>query len=114
MKTLYHIPTEQYGFIEVEADVYDTRSYEDVKALYIKSITPPNSPNSPEMGIPTKEFNQALDEFLTTNTLKDGANLYEQMSLPQRSVFQEIKKSLARISSKEDGHINKVHHSLKK
>lgn len=53
-------------------------------------------------GLSTKQFNDALDEYLKTGTLKDGTNLYAEMNPQQQSIFQEIKKSLKRIKVDEE------------
>lgn len=94
-KITYHVPTEQFGFVEVEVNEGDNLTYEDVKSRYGANL------GSGE-GLETKVFNASLDEYLTTNELRDGANLYKQMSPSQQSVFQEMKKSLKRIKSKHE------------
>ena len=52
-------------------------------------------------GLEPKEWRMALDEYLNTNNLTDGTNLYERMSPNQQMVLQEIKKAFKRIKSKE-------------
>jgi len=92
MKIVHHIPTEQFGFTEVETE---DMTYDEAKSLYGANLA------SGE-GLEVKVFNASLDEYLLTNTLKDGTNLYEKMSAPQQAVFQEIKKSLKRIKAKQE------------
>lgn len=49
-------------------------------------------------GLPEKEFNAALDEYLTTKTLTDGADRYAAMNTQQRGIIQTIKRSFARTN----------------
>ena len=98
MKVTYHIPTEQYGFIEVEKDdsrkpIEEIESYEAVKALVVPSTPPPE-------GLDQKEWNQALDGYLTLNTMP--SEVYERMSDKQRGLIQEIKKSIKRLSPEKE------------
>lgn len=51
-------------------------------------------------GISDKDFNASLDEYLSTNNLTDGANIYAKMSPQQQFVFQACKRSLKRIASR--------------
>ena len=97
MKITYHVPTEQFGFVEVEMDGADNIPYNDVKSLYGLPVASSEAVGS---GLEVKVFNASLDEYLTSNTLKDGANLYQQMSPDQQRVFQEMKKSMKRIEAK--------------
>ena len=101
MKVTYHIPTEQYGFVEVEYEKnigdkedLELSDYQTVKALV-----------SPEMavgqGLDTKVFNDALTEYMLTNELRGGLEFYNQMNEKQQFVFQEVKKAFKRIKAKE-------------
>lgn len=87
-----HIPTEQYGFVEVEVDV----PLEDLKLTYneIKRQFDTNT-----QGIDQKAWNKALDRYLSDNTME--ADLYASMSDAQKYVIQEIKKSVKRIAYKD-------------
>lgn len=96
MKITYHIPTEQYGFVEIEAEgsLGESDSYETVKAFVVPKA-------SPEEGLDQKEWNTALDGYLTLNTMP--SEVYERMSLKQKGLIQEIKKSIKRLApEKED------------
>ena len=53
-------------------------------------------------GLEAKEFNAAIDEYLSTGSLKSGTEIYSQMSPSQQAVFQEIKKSIKRINYKQN------------
>jgi hypothetical protein len=50
------------------------------------------------VGIKQREFNVALDRYLSERTIEE--EVYMHMSLFQKSVIQEIKKSLKRIEKK--------------
>lgn len=95
MKALYHIPTEQYGFVECEVEVASVEdaieSYNALKTLKTASGE----------GLDDKTWRSAIDEYLLTNELKDGTNLYERMNSEQQRTMQEIKKALKRIKNKE-------------
>ena len=89
-----HIPTEQYGFCEVEMP-QDTPpealkfAYDTIKGAFSGNVD----------GIPQKEFNAEIDRYLTEHTL--NADSYTNMSKAQQYVIQELKKSFKRIN-KED------------
>ena len=92
MKVTYRIPTEQYAYVEVETTVKEETTPETVLETH-RVLTEAFKPKS---GIPTKDFNQALDRYL-----KDGTGETEQflaMNPDQQRVFQEIKKSLKRVN----------------
>jgi hypothetical protein len=99
MKATLRIPTnDPFAFIELEKEVNDTEEAVDAYNSAIAHF----KPNTGGSGLDTKEFNRALDEFLTTSTLKDGVNLYQQMSREQQAVFQEVKKSIKRIQARQN------------
>jgi hypothetical protein len=87
-----HIPTEQYGFIEA-----DVESVEEAKRLSdeIKSEF-----NDNKTGLDTKTWNKCIDRYLTEHSL--NADDYAQMNGSQIAVIQEIKRSLNRITYKEE------------
>ena len=96
MKLTYHIPTEQYGFVEIEKEW--NGSDEDAIEGYHALRTPQNATGD---GLDPKEYNRCVDEYLATGSLKDGTNLYEKMSPSQQDWFQTTKRALKRIKSKE-------------
>lgn len=103
MKIKLHIPTEQYGFVEIEAE--SNPKIEQVIQDSIELYNLARSPKLPsnesyggEVGLDPKAWRMALDEFLETGELKDGTNLYEKMSHEQKVVMQEIKKAFKRIN----------------
>lgn len=93
MKVTYHIPTEQYGFVEIETN---QDPEEGVIERYDALKRPQNAPGSV---LDTKTFNGCLDRYLVENVM--DSNLYQAMSPEQKNVCQEIKKSFARIKAKE-------------
>jgi hypothetical protein len=94
MKITHHIPTEQFGFTEVEVEGTDKMTYEEAKLAY-------GLPIESGEGLDAKSFNDSLDEYLMTNSLTNGANLYQSMSKEQQMIFQTIKRSLKRIEVKQ-------------
>lgn len=106
MKVKLHIPTEQYGYVEIEMEPNPetfAKSPEEVIQdafwFYNGSKKLQEASGSTTKGLAIKDFNMALDRYLTEN--KMDSNLYQAMSPEQKSVCQEIKKSLARIKAKE-------------
>jgi hypothetical protein len=101
MKIKLHIPTEQYGFVEVEMEqnpqVPKTPSevVEDAIELYNTSKT---SQNAPGDGLDTKEFNRCVCEYLSTGELVGGSELYQQMSPSQQEWFQITKRAFKRMN----------------
>jgi len=81
-----HIPTEQYGFVELDVSGSPeeiSEAYNDVKSVFNASD-----------GLDPKEWRGLLDRYLETGTM--DSNLYSEMSPAQRYVVQEIKKSINR------------------
>jgi len=90
-KCKLHLATAQYCFIEVEVE--DTpkgvvETYHEFRNAYEGGD-----------GIPTKEFNDALDRYLQEGT--GETETFLKMSATQQSVFQEIKKSFNRTKARE-------------
>lgn len=114
MKITHHIPTEQFGFTEVELAEGENTSYDEAKSLYGAVLPQPEGVEISELGneladyaskistggISTKEFNEALDRYLTDGT--GETDVYLRMSESQKAVFQEVKKSLKRIKAKQE------------
>lgn len=97
MRITHHIPVESFGFTEVELTESENMTYEEAKLSYGAYTA---LDKTSEGGLDIKIFNNSLDEYLMTNTLTDGANLYQQMSEEQKMIFQTIKRSLKRIQPK--------------
>lgn len=87
-KTTLRIPTDAYAYIEVEVegepDEIVSAYYEFTKLV------------KPTEGLDKKEFNKALDRYLTENT--GDTDTYLAMSRSQQDVFQEVKKAFKRIN----------------
>jgi len=96
MKAKLHFPTEQYGFVEIEAEV---ASVEEGLDLY-KASTSPNLPSGG--GLEQKEWNDTLTEYLNTTELRGGATTYEALSDQQRWTIQELKQAFKRVRAKDE------------
>lgn len=92
MKYKIHVPTTEYGFIEQELEGTSEEAVDAHNELLVAYRG--------GLGIETKEFNEALDRYLTENT--GETDQYLRMSKDQQAVFQEIKKSLKRIEYKNN------------
>ena len=87
VKAKIRIPKDQYAFIEL--DVEDT--VDNIQILYQTLI-------KADVGLPDKEWRDALDKYITTNSLE--SHEYEAMSVRQKDIIQEIKRSIKRIEYK--------------
>ena len=95
MKAQYQVKTQEFEYIMLESEVDSpeaaVEAYNALKRAY--------SPKA-GLGLPEKEFKAAIDEYLSTASLKGGTELYAKMNPEQQRTFQDIKKSLARIESR--------------
>lgn len=84
MKYVSHVPVENFGFISVE-----TESAEEAVLEYekIKSMMKTGD------GIPNDQFNKLVDEYLSTQKIQNGGDIWEHLDERQRWFFNEIKKS---------------------
>ena len=89
MKATIRIPTEQYAFVEIE-DEFETR--EDVRTAYDEI----NAEYKGGDGLPMKEWNAALDQYLSKGT--GESDTYMRMSKYQQNIIQEIKRAFKRIN----------------
>ena len=94
MKITHHIPTEQFGFTEVEVAEGGSLTYDEAKLLY-------GPCSASGEGLEAKEWNRCVDEYLSTGSLVDGTELYQQMSKGQQDFFQTVKRAFKRIESKK-------------
>lgn len=95
MKAKLHIPTEEYGFVEIEEEVstveHALEAYKMAKDARI----------SLKQGLSPLEFNRALDGYLELRTMP--SEIYEKMDDRQKGVMQELKKSFKRTNAKNNG-----------
>lgn len=101
MKTTYHVPVEQFGFIELEMLETEELTQEAITSR-IEAYRAISGVVKVEagLGLPEKDFQQALDEYLSTGTLEGGTELYAQMSAEQQKTFQTLKRAFKRINYK--------------
>lgn len=89
MITKLRIPTQdQYAYLEVEFEGTTEEAFIEYKRV--------TAMVQGGVGLTDKEFNAVLDEYLTTKTISNGADLYEKMNVSQQSTIQTIKRSHAR------------------
>ena len=94
-KTKIRIPTaDPYAYVEID---YEGEPDEVVEVY--REFTNLINPKDRE-GLDLKEFNTALDGYLTTNTMK--VEVYESMSRKQKDVIQEYKRAIKRIKYKNE------------
>lgn len=89
-----HIPTEQYGFVEVEFDGTPEESLSEYRRLS-KSATG-------GAGLDTREFNTIIDQILSEKPFvgDDIMAQIEGMNIEQTETLQAIKRSKARLKAK--------------
>ena len=97
MKITYQIVgAQQFEYIMIEEEALSQEDaverYNRLKEAFAGAKHPVGE------GLEHKEWCMALDEYLTTNSLKDGSNIYEKMNDEQKRIMQEIKKAFKRIT----------------
>lgn len=94
MKYKVHIPTEQYGFCEVEFDPAEGRHvvdiYREIQEMF-----------KDKEGIDDKRMNAFIDNMLLANG-KNHIDVYNQMSEAQKNAVQVLKRGLKRVAPLED------------
>lgn len=88
MRVTYHIPTEQYGFVEVELDQggFDPKPYEEVRGWFEGKKGGP--------GLSEADFRVILDKYMTEHTMT--AEEYEMMNAQQQGIIQCLKRAYKR------------------
>lgn len=98
MKIKLHIPTEQYGFVEIEAEANPEADkpleevVEDAIRFYKRS-------NAQKRGLPHKEWNRVLENFVEREPM--FPENYEEMDDYQVFTIQELKKLFKRLKARE-------------
>lgn len=93
MITKLRIPTQdQFAFLECEFEGTADEAYAEYRRV--------TAMVQGGEGLPDKEFNAVLDEYLTTKQIKNGVDLYETMNVSQQATIQTIKRSFARTKDK--------------
>lgn len=115
MKIKYHIPTEEYGYTEIEkefkspVDISDYSyfdedgnglskipSYSDIKALLLPPVEPKKAPRS-DVELYDKGFNDKIDKYLSTNKL--SSEEYEKCTALQKMVIQCLGRAYERLEA---------------
>ena len=107
MKIKYHIPVEQFGFIEAEFEATSEEKgvihyAEDVAQLIDNAIQEYNALRKPQTGsegLPHLDWNKIYDGYMATHTLT--SEIYEKMNSYQQYAIQEEKKRYKRTNPKE-------------
>ena len=90
MKIELHIPVEQYGFVSITTEDTDPSETRDLYTRYAEAF-------KDGMGVPDKDFNALLDEYVKSRQVVNGQELYEQMNGAQKAIIQALKRSYKRI-----------------
>lgn len=94
LKSKIRLATEQFCYIEFDYE----GTAEDTIAEHNRLIRLYKPQGE---GLDDKEMNRCVDEYLTTENLVNGTELYERMSPEQQEWFQITKRALKRIKSRE-------------
>lgn len=86
-----HTPTEQFGFVETE---WESDTPTDIAARHAEVV----EAAKPKTGIDSTDFNQVLDEYLTTGAIPGDPGIIERMSVEQVAILQAIKRSKKRTN----------------
>lgn len=104
MKRIYHIPTEQFGFIEAELLETEELTPEGIKTLINDyrgiSEAVKTAPEEP-VGLTAKENNFVYDKYLNTGTFDpEMQDLYFKMNDKQKGEIQALKRAFTRADNK--------------
>lgn len=97
MKATLRIPTnEQFAFVEIEF-LETSQSTPITPEVVSEAYNAFTRVFKAQGGIPEKDFNKLLDEYISTKTIVNGQDVYEKLSPAQRDVIQAIKRSYQRL-----------------
>lgn len=87
MRVTHHVPTEQYGFTEIEYDPegHPGMTYEEAKIMAMGKAGP---------GLSEADFRVILDKYMTEHTMT--AEEYEMMNAVQQNIIQTLKRAYKR------------------
>ncbi len=89
MKATLRIPTTTYGFIECQFEGTEDEIIEQHNRLLKKY--------NGGFGLEPKVFDEIVEEYMSTRTVKNGTDLYDQMSVDQQQMLQILKRAFKRI-----------------
>lgn len=92
MKYTFHVPTEQYGFVEIETDSVEElldSSIKDAVGAY-KAIS--EASNNPTPGVGAKEFAEIVTDYIKTGQMVNGGDEYDRYSFGQKAFIKELTK----------------------
>ena len=96
MKAKLHLPTEQYGFVEIEADVDSPEEAIDIYNATRSPKMPLGAINGQETPFDTKEARAVLDGYLTEGTMLSTD--YEGLTQAEQVVIQTLKRAFKRLN----------------
>lgn len=98
MKTIYHVPIEQFGFIEIEDSGWIGLSEIGIATCIrqYRAISEAAKQQSSNIGIPDAEFREIYDEFFTSGSIIGDPGIIEKMSKEQQKSINDLKKAFKR------------------
>lgn len=103
MKTIYHVPTEQFGFIEIEMEegvdipqISINARIEQYRAISEAVKVPAGTP----IGLTDKELDLIVENMCLQKTTVNGVELWAKATDVQRKEINRLKRALSRIKRK--------------
>ena len=93
-KITHHIPTESFGYTEIEMAETEFISYEEAKLLYGAYNPSQGTPG----GLTNKEWLKVVEHYLNTAELLGGAETWATLSKYQCDWIQETKRAFKRLN----------------
>ena len=94
MKSITRISTGEYEYLELQEEVKNT---EEAIELHNQAVS---SYKSLEGGLDQKEWNEALDRYITDGTM--DSSMGERMNKAQSWLIHELDKSSNRVNYKDN------------
>lgn len=112
MKTVYHVPMEQFGFIEVETIGPLPPTSEDI-SLRIEAYRAISEavkvPAGAPIGLTDKEMGMIIENMCLHKTTEGGTELWAKATDTQKTEINRLKRALKRIKAKNiEGYVEQV------
>lgn len=100
MKITYRIPTETYGYVEIEDDVeegfFDPEKMRDQYESFKETFTANDA-----SGLTDKELDLIIENMCLQKTTAGGTELWAKTTDAQKKEINRLKRALARIKNKQ-------------
>lgn len=102
MKTIYHVPTEQFGFIELEIEHGDSLAESDITRSinYYKAISEAVKAPTTTGGLTDKQLDDVIKKMMLGISVVGGTELWSQATPAQKLEINRVKRLLKQIKAK--------------